>query len=1767
MADEETLRSYLKKATARLHEVSQERDALAASATEPIAVVGMGCRFPGGVRSPQDLWDVVDGEREVLGGFPSDRGWNAGGFMDPANSSVRTGGFVDDVGSFDAAFFGINPREALAMDPQQRVLLEVAWEALEDAQVVPKSLRDSDVGVFVGIFADSYGDYTTDADGVAGYRITGMNCSVASGRIAYVLGLRGPAISVDTACSSALVALHQAVLSLRAGECGMALAGGVTVMSTPQVFTEFSRLQGLARDGRCKAFAAAADGTGFAEGAGVLLLERLSDAQRHGHQVLAVVRGSAINQDGASNGLSAPNGPAQQRAIRRALAAAGLSAGDVDVVEAHGTGTTLGDPIEAQALLATYGQGRPADRPLWLGSVKSNLGHSQAASGMASVIKMVMALRHGRLPKTLHVDAPSPHVDWSRGAVRLLTEAREWAPGERPRRAGLNSFGISGTNAHVILEEAAVDEPSEPALVGQPVGTAAIPWVVSARSGPGLRRQADKLSNFLSEAEEFDPVAVGLSLATTRSRFEHRAVVVGADRNQLRAGLAALAEGREHPSVVSGAERAQGRVAFIFPGQGAQWPRMGEQLLRESTVFAAKMSECAQALCGLVDWSLYDVLADPAGAALQRVEVLQPVSFAVMVSLAELWRSLGVVPDAVLGHSQGEIAAAHVAGVLSLPDAARIVVHRARVLTQLAGSGGMAAVSLPSAAVSDLLARRDGDLQIAAVNAPSSVVVAGNPSAIAEFVDECTATEVFARVLPVDYASHSAQMESVREDLLASLRDCTHHRAEVPIYSSVTGKVLDTAEIGPEYWYRNLRETVQFHSATQALLRSQFSTFIEVSTHPVLTVGIGETCEAAGPEPAAVISGTLRRDDGGLDRFLTSVAEVEVTGRPVDWTAVLPERHQAKVALPTYAFERERFWMQPDANDIDHPFLHAVAESADGGRSFDGRISLDEQPWLADHAVGDSVLLPGAAFVELALWCGRRIGRSRLRELNLHQPLVLVGDGAVELQIRVDPEHAVSIHSRVRQSDSGASSAPWRCHARGELEDAGTTEPAAAIPHWPPPGAEPIDLADVYPRLEGAGYHYGPAFRGLQRLWTAADGIYAEVQVDPEIAGLAGGFVLHPVLLDAAMQALVLPQQQGQPATTALVPFAFNDVVVHEGIGSLLRVRLQNTPSDGFTVTFADQNGNALGGIGSLVLRPLDLDRIADGAAEDLFRIEWAPVALPGSVAVPAVDVLHCAAGSDIEAVHRITGEILGELQRRLRDGDSQNKLAVVTQGAVARPGEDVINLAGAAVWGLVRTAQSEHPDRFLLIDTDPAEVLGPVRIAEIAASAEPQTVVRGGRVYAARLAQATGAADVPPADLTGATVLITGGTGTLGTLLAHHLVQKHEVARLVLTSRRGRSAPGADRLIEELSACGVPVSVVACDVSDRDAVAALLDGIGVDERLAVIHAAGVLDDGVLESLSPASLAGVLAPKADAALHLHELTSGRELSAFIMFSSLAGTFGNPGQSNYAAANALLDGIAAHRAATGRTGQSIAWGWWAQESALTKTLNGAGALRLSRSGLLPMPSEAALSLFDAAVRWGGANPIAARLDTTLGAAEHLPKLMRDLVAGPTTGQPVDAGAADPTEPSLAGRLASLQQESAHDLVLDLIRTNAATVLNHEDHAVIGAGQSFREMGFDSLTAVELRNRLNTATGMKLKQSVVFDYPTPSELAEYLLGSLTSDHTTDDRRIEALDRQLDIVSAELAALGSAQDVARAEKRLRQLLGECRLHRELGGVPDRG
>jgi acyl transferase domain-containing protein/D-arabinose 1-dehydrogenase-like Zn-dependent alcohol dehydrogenase/acyl carrier protein len=1709
---------------------------------------------------------------------------------------------------------------------------------------------------------------------------------------------------------------------------------------------------------------------------------------------------------------------------------------------------------------------------------------------VAGVIKMVMAMRHGVLPKSLHVDKPTPHVDWSAGSVSLLAEAVPWPENGHARCGAVSSFGISGTNCHLILEQAPPmeDDASTSTLTDPSV----VPWTLSGKNDAALRAQAEELRARVAADSDLTPLDVGFSLATGRARFDHRAVILAERREEFLPKLAALAAGEDATGLAQGvAGGGPGRTVFVFPGQGSQWQGMALDLLDTSPVFAEHLNACADALARHVEWSLVDVLRGAPGApSLDRVDVVQPVLFAVMVSLAGLWRSLGVRPDAVVGHSQGEIAAAHVAGGLSLADAARVVALRSQALSALAGGGGMASIPLSAENVEKRLAPWSDQLSIAAVNGPSSTVVAGDPKALGELVADCEASDIRARKIPVDYASHSPQVEAIREQLLDVLAGIAPQSCEVAFYSTVTGAPLDTAELGPEYWYENLRNTVQFEKATELLLDDGHGTFVEVSPHPVLTVGVQETMDAADRRDAVAV-GSLRRDENGWQHLLTALATLDVHGVRVDWPVVFTGRGARTVDLPTYAFQRQRYWLPAatlaaDTAGLgldapDHPLLGTAVVVADGGPTlFTGRLSTDTHPWLADHAVMDTVLVPGTAFVELALAAGDHVGCDRIEELTLQSPLVLPGDAGVRLQLvagkpdTADGRRSFDVYSR---AENASQDQPWTHHATGVLGVTIAEDPSPEPQGpWPPPTATPLDGDDLYLHLADRGYHYGPVFQGLRAAWQDGEDIYAEVQLPEEIENDATGFGIHPALLDSALHAagLAAVGRSGEHTGQVRLPFTWTGVALYASGATRLRVRLTPTGPDAMRLSLTDTTGSPVAMVERLVLRPVSPDQLSGAGRahhDSLFSVDWTSVPAPAvpssgrwavvdadaawlTGALPAAGIgveeyadlaalgdaiggqgiqpdavlVPCSPGTGevTDATHEATIRLLNLVQEWLADDRfTDTRLVVVTRGAVAtHDGEDVADLAHASVWGLIRTAQSEHPGRFLLVDLDRQEASYRALPAALAGD-EPQLAVRGGELHAPRLTRLGGVLTPPDAepawrldtagtgtlddlaliphpdagrplatnevrvavravglnfrdvvvalgmvpssapignegsgvvteigpgvttlepgdrvmgllpdgvgpvavtdhrllaripagwtfaqgaavpvafltayysladlarlqagesllvhaatggvgmaavqlarhwdvnvfgtaspgkwdtlrsqglddehmassrtmdferafldasgrrgmdvvlnslagdfidaslrllprggrfveigktdirdprqvagehpdvdyhvsDLTAlepehigrmfaellphfengaleplpvtawdvrsapdafrffsqarhtgklvltvprpldpdGTVLITGGTGVLGGQVARHLVTKHGVRHLLLTSRRGHEAPGAAELSADLTALGATVTLAACDAADHDTLASLLGTIPDEHPLtAVIHAAGLLDDGTVDALTPERLRQVLRPKVDAAWNLHRLTQDLDLAAFCLFSSAAGVFGAPGQANYAAANVFLDALACHRRVHGLPASSLAWGYWMQATGMTSHLSKDDITRIGRGGLVPLSYEQGLALLDAtlcavrpAVVPAQVDVAALRAQATSGA---LPAMLRGLVRTTPARRNITPGGMS----SIAQRLAGLPEDEQYEVLLDLVRTSAAAVLGHATAEAIEADRAFKELGFDSLTAVELRNRIGAATEARLPTTLVFDHPTPRALAQRL-----------------------------------------------------------------
>ncbi|MFV8754835.1 type I polyketide synthase [Nannocystaceae bacterium ST9] len=2048
---------------------------------DPIAVVGVGLRMPGGVVDLASLWSVLEHEVDAVGPIPRSR-WDAESVYDPdpdrhGKTYVREAAMLAEVDRFDAAFFNISPREARAIDPQHRLLLEAAWEALETAAIIPASLRETTTGVFVGIGPSDYALLTRGSEEADAYDVLGTHSSFAAGRVAFAFGLQGPALGVDTACSSSLVALHLACQALRDGECTLALAGGVQVLAAPDLFVSLARTHAIAPDGRSKTFSANADGYGRGEGVVVLALERLSSAREQGREVLAVIRGSAVNHDGPSSGITAPNGTSQQKVLRSALAAAGLRPAEVDFVECHGTGTSLGDPIEVQALAAVYGEGRAPDRPLLLGAVKTNIGHLESAAGLAGVAKVIAALRREALPATIHTRPRNPHVDWDALPVEVVDAMRSWPRREdRPRRAGVSAFGLSGTNAHVIVEEA----PSlAPANAKPSAARAPVPILLSGRTNEALAAQAAGLSAYLDASRE-SMVDVAYSLATARTAFELRAACLWDGSDSLRDDLRALAAGTTSAGISIGRARPRPKLAMLFTGQGAQRLGMGRGLIDAFPVFRAAFEQACEHFDRRLAKPLASVMFGDDAALLDRTAYTQPALFALEVALARLYESWGVRPDVLLGHSIGEIVAAHVAGVFDLADACTLVAARGRLMDELPTGGAMVSLQAGEAEVVAALGRFDG-VDVAGSNGPLSTVVSGDEQPVMALAEHFAGLGRKTTRLAVSHAFHSRRMDGMLDAFRALLGSLRYSAPKLALVSNLTGKLASASELcSPEYWARHVREPVRFFEGMRTLEAEGATVLLELGPHGVLSSMASACLSEAGQERTAMLT-SLRRDREDVETLTRSLGALHCQGVALDWREYFDPFGSRRVELPTYAFQRQRHWLDAAkhaATDVaaagleasEHPILGAVIRLADSdGYLFTARLSLVDQPWLADHVVFEHVLFPGTGFLDLALTAASHVGATRVDELTLESPLVVRVGQARVLQVSVAaPEGAtrrVAIHSK---ADEGSQT--WTLHASGSLA-LGDVEAALELRAWPPSGAVEIDLGEFYERLAAKGLSYGPAFRGLTRVWDVGGIRHAEARL-PE-GQSTEGFSLHPALLDAALHALAAARHDEGIA----LPFAWSGVSIAATGASEVRVRFTPVGEGAFTLDVADAGGRPLARVDALSTRPASAANIRAALerrhVDSLYRVDWRPLAasspavgkcvligadqeLAGELAVERVaDVDALPERVDMVILPRFVAEsplaatasLLEWLQAWFADERrATTRLVILTRRAIAvEPGEDVLDLVHAPLWGLVRSAQAEHPDRPpTIVDVD-----GESLAALLAAlgSGEPQLALRGARAFVPRLAavsasdllapptgarawyletpvrgtlenlefvahdellgplapgqvrvevRATGlnfrdvinalgmypgdpgplgyegagvivdvgpgveslergdrvfgllragfgshsvidhrmlaripagwsfveAASVPLVFLTAyhglidladlrpgerilihalaggvgmaatqvarhlgaevfgtaspgkwdvlrergfdddhlgnsrtlefesrfmaatggagvdvvldafarefvdaslrllprggrflemgktdvrepdavareypgvayrafdlidagperiqvmlrelvelfergtfellpietwdvraaadafrfvgqakhvgklvleaartidpeGTVLITGATGGLGSRVARHLVERGVARHLLLVARRGVEAPDAEQLVRELEAAGASVSLVACDVSERARVVELLAGVPAAHRLtAVIHTAGVLDDGMLGSLDAARLASVFRPKVDAATHLHELTLGLDLAAFVVFSSVAGLLGSAGQANYAAANAYLDALCVHRRHLGHPALSLAWGPWAG-GGMAARLSSADLERMRRQGTPPLEIDEGLALLDLARARPEPSLAPLRIDVqALARVGDPPALLRGLVRA----KPQRVVAAEATLAELGQRLAAMTADDQQAFVLELVRAEAALVLGVTGTSTLPIDQPLQEHGLDSLMAVELRNRLQSRTRLRLPSTLLFDYPTPTAIATYLRAALAPSVTVqEDDADEQLRRRI-------------------------------------------
>jgi acyl transferase domain-containing protein/acyl carrier protein len=1310
------------------------------------------------------------------------------------------------------------------------------------------------------------------------------------------------------------------------------------------------------------------------------------------------------------------------------------------------------------------------------------------------VIKTVLAIQHGVMPMTLHVDMPSPHVDWTAGAVELLTRARPWDTGRpgRPRRAAVSAFGASGTNAHVVLEQAPPAGDHAPAGP-DPAASQVVAWPLSARTPEALPRVAGRLLAHVSARPDSDVTAVGHALATTRAQFGHRAVVLGAARPDLLRGLSALASGSRDEGVVTG-QVADGLLAFTFAGQGSQRAGMGADLYQELPRFAEAFdgvcSELDQHLPQPVRGIVFAGPGTPRAGLIDHTQYTQPALFALEVALVRLLGHYGVAPGIVAGHSIGEIAAAHIAGVLTLPDAAALVAARARLMQGLAPAGAMVAVGAAEDLVRPMLADLESAVAIAAVNGPESIVLSGDETAVLALAERLRGQGHRIRRLAVSHAFHSPHIDAMLDEFDQVARELTYHPPEIPVVSDVTGQVAGPAEIAtPGYWVRHARAAVRFADVVATLEKEGASTALEIGFGDTITALVRDNAQTMTAVPS------LRRDQPGPRSLIAALAELHVRGHHVDWSAGCPAP-AVPVRLPTYPFEHRRFWLEPvrtaDVSALGlgmsgHPLLGAAVPLPDsGGVAFAQRVSVAALPWLADHVVAGTILLPGAALAEMAVRAGDEVGASVVDELVMERPVRLSRAGALDLRVTVGPPDRRGLRSLAVHARDSDQADEWIRHATGFLSE----DPVAAadLRDWPPQGAAPVPVDEFYDRQAEAGLELGPAFRGLRAVWTRGSEVFAEVEYPGDDAA---GFLLHPAPLDAALQAV--GAAGGPDRTAPAIPFTWRSVALHAAGATRLRVRMNRTGREELSLDLADGDGAAVATIGSLAVRPLNPDQLASARPADnlLYGLAWTPVPVPaagGPAPERIVELTSAPDGDPVRRARQLTRRVLRALQERLASPGG-SPLVILTRDARSDP-------AASAVWGLLRAAQLEHPGEFVVVDTDNASRgLVPAALA----TGEPQLAVTDGVAAVPRLVRMTPSGERPALDPQG-TVLVTGGTGTLGRLVARHLVTEHGVRHLLLTSRSGPGAAGADELRAELTGRGAEVTITRCDVADRAAVTSLMAAVPRGHPLtAIVHTAGVIDDGVITALTPARLDTTFRPKADGAWNLHELTRDMPLAAFVLFSSAAGTLGGPGQGNYAAANGFLDGLACYRRGLGLPAVSVAWGLWDQASTMTRGLDRSGRGQL----LLPIPADQGLAALDLALGADAATLVAARISPrALRLGERLPAVMGGLVP---QSRP-SAGAGEPPAESLGRVLERLPAAQRLARLAGLVREKAAETLGHSGAEAISEDRPFKDLGFDSLAAVDLRNRIAAATGVRLPSTLIFDYPTVVALSEQLRDRL-------------------------------------------------------------
>ncbi|WP_341529635.1 type I polyketide synthase [Nostoc sp. UHCC 0302] len=1778
---------------------------------EPIAIIGISCRFPG-AKDPEAFWQLLRNGVDAITEIPKNR-WDFNEIYDPnpeipGKSNSRCGGFLQQVDQFDPHYFGISPREAMSIDPQQRLLLEVAWEALEDAGQVRDKLSGSQTGVFVGISTNDYSLIQGEAysQQIQGYDLTGNVLSIAAGRLSYLFNFRGPSMAIDTACSSSLVAVHLACQSLRNKEATMALAGGVNIIISPTGHIGLTNMKALSPDGRCKTFDASANGYVRSEGSGFVVLKPLSQALADNDQIYALIRGSAINHDGRSKGLTVPFGPAQEALIRQALDNAGVAANQIGYVELHGTGTPLGDPIEAIALGTVLAKDREPGNYCAVGSVKSNIGHLEAASGIAGLIKVALSLKHQQIPPNLHFNQPNPYIPFETLPIRVQQSLSAWPELSHPAFAGISSFGFAGTNAHIVLEQP--PEVSQPKTNLQPQ-TYLLP--LSAHTPEAVKTLAQSYHNFLETQE---PNAVSLqNIAYTasirRTHHEHRLALLADSPAELQEQLQNFLQGKLDTPQASERKNRHRRpkVVFVFSGQGPQWWAMGRELLEQEPVFRAAIAECDALIKFHTNWSLLtELTANAAESRLQETEIAQPAIFALQVGLARLWRSWGIEPKAVVGHSLGEVAAAHVAGALSLADAVQLICLRGRLMQQATGNGKMAAVELSAEETERWLRGYEGKLAIAAINSPTSTVVSGEPASVESFLELLQREQptVFSKLLPVNYAFHSPQMLPFAEELIGKLEQLQPQAAKIPIFSTVTGEAIKGEDFDAAYWGRNLRQPVRFAPAIEQLVSAGQTIFLEISPHPVLSGYISQTLSHL--EQQGTVLPSLRRGQAERATLLSSLGNLYTLGFTVDWQQLYPSEYQV-VSLPSYPWQRERYWFErklpqkPATSKINlHPLLGQRLRSALKETLFESELSIDLQPFLEGHQVYGMVVLPGAAYLEIALAAAKAVFGSgvSLQQVLIQEPLIIPADTSRIVQLILTPEGEGQASFRIVSLTDDANS--WVQHSTGKIQ-AGQidTAPIVSLQDLQASIQEQLSVQTYYQQLRNRGLEYGQTFQGIEQLWRREGEALGRIRLPEALVSEAAGYQLHPVLVDSGFQLLfatlagvadedtylpvglenlrvyrrpetqlwihgqIRPQDSANQETRTGDLLLFDDAGVVAEIQGLHVKRakqevlrqfaqknlnnwlyqlewqakarqssLQSQPNHpGSWLFFADKEGTAAAlarlleaqGETSILVFPGEAYEVSKtgqytvnpSRAEDFQRllgevsqINKAPlrgVVHLWELSTPTVEGITA---DSLQVAQTLGCESVLYLVQGLTQVESSARLWLVTQNTQpVESSASSLAVGQSSLWGLGKAIALEHPeiwggmiDLASGVSSDQAALL----FAEISQpEREDHLAFRGGQRYVARLVQSTAKATTPLSLQSDRTYLITGGLGGLGLKLAEWMVEQG-ARHLVLVGRRDANE-ATRKAVNELERAGAKILIAKGDVSQERDIAQILGKIteSMPPLRGIIHAAGVLDDGVLRQQTWERFTNVMAPKIQGAWNLHVLTQNLPLDFFVMFSSVTSLLGSPGQGNYAAANAFLDGLAHYRLAQGLPALSINWSTWA-EVGMAANLGSQEQQRLLAMGMNTIAPQQGLQILGQLLQQPAAQVGVIPVDWSQFmqqfSADTAPPLLAEL------GSLIKAEPQSAQQLEFVQRLEKVSPRDRQEILLAHVQDQVAKVLGRGSSHSLEPHQGFFDIGMDSLTSVELRNRLQTSLGCSLPSTLIFDYPTLDALAKYLANEV-------------------------------------------------------------